>query len=149
MGPCGAGFFPKTPCDFQRIDLYAFPPSDFIAGLMQLSMMPTAERHGELIADFETDGSRLCKAQVMGIGRLPAADKAWLGGNEFQVCLVPQSFGLCDHELAFVDLGRSEFCCGGRQRWGCHGVFLSFCLILAEQVCHGAIMPPPVVVRRS
>jgi len=45
---------------------------------MKLSMMPTAERDGELIADFEADGSGLCKPQMMRIGRLPATDEARL-----------------------------------------------------------------------
>src|SRR5262245_36207180 len=34
-------FLPKAPRDFHCIDLYILPPSDFIAGLVQLSMMPT------------------------------------------------------------------------------------------------------------
>ena len=45
---------------------------------MQLPMMAAAERHGELIADFEAQGSGLGKPQVMRIGRLPAADEAGL-----------------------------------------------------------------------
>ena len=45
---------------------------------MQLSVMTAAEGNGELVADLETDGSRLGKPQVMGIGRLPAADEAGL-----------------------------------------------------------------------
>ena len=56
----------------------SFPPRLLIASLMQLSMMPTAERHGELIADFETDRPWLRKAQMMRIGRLPPADQARL-----------------------------------------------------------------------
>ena len=40
--------------------------------------MTAAERHGELIADFEAQGSGLGKPQVMRIGRLPAADEAGL-----------------------------------------------------------------------
>ena len=45
---------------------------------MQLPMMPAAERYGELVADFETERSGLREAQVMRIGRLPAADEAGL-----------------------------------------------------------------------
>ena len=45
---------------------------------MQLPMMATAERHGELIADLEAQGSGLGKPQMMRIGRLPAADQAGL-----------------------------------------------------------------------
>jgi hypothetical protein len=81
-------FFPKTSRDFQGIHSVTFPPRAFIAGLVQLPVMPAAKRDRELITHLETNGSRLCEPQVMGIGRLPAADEARLSGNEFQVCLV-------------------------------------------------------------
>ena len=42
---------------------------------------------------------------MMRIARLPTADQTWLGSHEFQVCLVAQSFGFSDHELAFVNFG--------------------------------------------
>ena len=45
---------------------------------MQLSVMTTAERDSEFVADFKADGSRLSKPQVMRVGRLPAADEARL-----------------------------------------------------------------------
>jgi len=45
---------------------------------MQLPMMTAAERDSELVADFEAKRSGLSKAQVMWIGRLPAADEAGL-----------------------------------------------------------------------
>jgi hypothetical protein len=45
---------------------------------MQLSMMPTAEGHGEFIADFHADCARLRKAQMMRIGRAATADKTRL-----------------------------------------------------------------------
>ena len=94
---------PKASCDFQGIDLQVFPPRDFIAGLVHLSVMTPAEGYGEFITHFETDRSRLRKPEVMGIGRLPAANQARLGGNKFQVCLVAQALGLGDGELALVD----------------------------------------------
>jgi hypothetical protein len=45
---------------------------------VNFAMMRTAEGHGEFVADFEAQGSRLRKPQVMRIGRLPAADQARL-----------------------------------------------------------------------
>ena len=97
---------PKAGCDLQCIDLEGFPPIFLFAGLMQLSVMAPAKRHGELVTDFKTHCPRLRKAQMMRIGRLPAANQARLGGNKFQVCLVAQALGLGDSELAFVDSGR-------------------------------------------
>ena len=72
------GLLPKPFGDFKCVDLEILPPGHLIAGLMQLAMMAAAERHGELVADFEAKGSGLGKAQVMRIGRLPAADQTGL-----------------------------------------------------------------------
>ena len=74
----GMRFFPKASRDFQGIHSVTVPPRAFIAGLVQLPVMPAAKRDRELITHLETNGSRLCEPQVMGIGRLPAADEAGL-----------------------------------------------------------------------
>ena len=42
---------------------------------MQFSVMPTAERYGELIADLQTNAARLCKSKMMRVAWLSAADK--------------------------------------------------------------------------
>ena len=73
---------PQSLGDRQGIDFEIPPPSHFIAGLMQLAVMTAAEGHGELVADFETECPGLSEAQMMRIGRLPAADQAGLRGNE-------------------------------------------------------------------
>ena len=99
---------PQSLGDRQGIDFEIPPPSHFIAGLMQLPMMTAAERDGELVADFETERPGLRKAQMMRIGRLPAADQARLRGHEPQVGFVTQPLGLGDGENALVDLRRDE-----------------------------------------
>ena len=71
---------------------------------MKLPMMTAAEGHGELIADLETQRSRLSKSQMMWIGRLPAADQARLRGDESQMGFVTNSFGFGDGEKALIDL---------------------------------------------
>ena len=70
--------FPKPLGDLQRFEIELLPPSHFVAGLMQLPMMPAAEWDSEFVTDFEAEGSGLGKAQVMRIGRLPATDEAGL-----------------------------------------------------------------------
>ena len=45
---------PKPLGDLQRLDIQVVPPCHFVTSLMQLLMVITAERHGELIADFKT-----------------------------------------------------------------------------------------------
>jgi hypothetical protein len=61
---------PKSLGNLQRINIQVLPSGHFVAGLMQLAMVATAERDGELVADFETQGSGLGKAQMVRIGRL-------------------------------------------------------------------------------
>ena len=73
-----ARLFPKPIGSRKGVDLQILPPCHFITGLMDLPMMAAAEWYGELIADFEAQGSGLRKPQVMRIGRLPAADEAGL-----------------------------------------------------------------------
>ena len=92
------------------------PPDHFIAGLMQLSMMPAAERYGEFVADFKTERSGLREPQMMRIGWLPAADEAWLRGNKSQMGFVAQPFGLGDGENALIDLPWHEAGCDRNNR---------------------------------
>jgi hypothetical protein len=75
---------------------------------MNLAMMTAAERHGELIADFETQGSGLRKPQVMRIARLPAADEAGLRGNKPQMGFVAKTPRLGDGQNALIDLHWQE-----------------------------------------
>jgi len=71
---CSRGFwmrlFPKPLGDLQRFEVEVSPPGHLVAGLMQLPVMPAAERNGELVADFESNGSGLCKPQVMRVAGL-------------------------------------------------------------------------------
>ena len=52
---------------------------------MQLAMVQSADRHGELIADLATEGSGLGEAKVMRLGRQAAADQARLLRNELSM----------------------------------------------------------------
>jgi hypothetical protein len=82
---------PQPLSDRHGIDADGLPPGCFIAAIVQLSMMETAERNGELVADFAAQGTGLSGAEMMGICGLPAAHDAGLRGYERQVVLVPSS----------------------------------------------------------
>ena len=69
---------PKLPSERQGIDVERLPPGNLIAGLMKLPVMTATERDGELVTDFKADGSGLCKAQMMRVGRLPPANQTGL-----------------------------------------------------------------------
>jgi hypothetical protein len=57
------------------------PPFPLIAGGMILGVMDGAERHGKFIAHFEGYASLLCVADVMGMRRGAATDKARLASH--------------------------------------------------------------------
>jgi len=49
---------------------------------MQGFVMVTAQRHGEFVADFASQGPRLGEADVMGIAGRSLADQALLGSDK-------------------------------------------------------------------
>ena len=69
---------PKALGRFERVDLVIGPPGFFIGGLVQLPVMAAAERYGELVADFEAQGARLRKPEMMRVARLSSADETRL-----------------------------------------------------------------------
>jgi hypothetical protein len=74
---------------------------------MQLPVMPAAEGHCKLIADFQAHAARLRKSQMMRVARLSSADQAGLRCHEVEMRLVTQSLGFGDGELALVDPTRN------------------------------------------
>ena len=65
--------------------------------------MGTAEGDGELVADFAAECLWLGKADVMGVGRDRATDKAALRGNMAEMVLVAKAPGFAEGERALVD----------------------------------------------
>ena len=61
---------------------------------VQLSVVDTAHRDSELVADFAPERARLGKAQMVGICGRTAAHQAGLGGDELAMVLVAQTDGL-------------------------------------------------------
>src|SRR6185312_15587293 len=78
LPPIGRRLLPKLPGKTKGIDLEAFPPRSFVAGLVERAVVAPAERHGELVADFDTQSARLRETQMVGVARLPSANEAWL-----------------------------------------------------------------------
>ena len=117
---------------------------------MQLPMMPAAERHRELIADFEADRPGLGKPQVMGIAGLPAADQTRLRGDKLQMRLVTQPLGFTDRELALVDpVWDQAIARRRRERRGCCGGDIHIGFFLWKKFLHRAVMAPAVIIRRA
>jgi hypothetical protein len=58
---------------------------------MQLTMVDAADRDHELVAYSASERARLCKGEVMRIGRHAAAHEARLPQHEFPVVLIAQA----------------------------------------------------------
>jgi hypothetical protein len=84
------------------------PPCSLVTVAVNVAMMSPAERDGEFVADFETEGSGLRKPQVMRIGRLAVADQTGLRGNKPQMGFVAKTPGLGNGQNALVDLRWQE-----------------------------------------
>ena len=114
------GLFPKLAGDGEGIDFECLPPNHFVASVVQLSMMPSAEGHREFIADFDAQRPRLCKAQMMGVAWVPPANETRLGCNKAEMRLIAATFGLGQGESTLVDFARRGVrylrCNRGRRR---------------------------------
>jgi hypothetical protein len=86
-----------------RINASIFPPCGFISTAMDLAMMASAQRHGELIADLAAEGAVLREAQMMGICGPAPPNQTRLFGHEFNVLLVTKAARLGMHQLTLVD----------------------------------------------
>ena len=57
-------------------------------GVMDFSMMQSAQGDDKFVTDFHAHGAGLCEGNVMGIGRPPCAFQAQLVGVKFEVAAV-------------------------------------------------------------
>jgi hypothetical protein len=58
---------PEFKRDRERVDLNPFPPLDFVAMIVELAMMRTADRNREFVANLATQSSRLGEAQMVSV----------------------------------------------------------------------------------
>jgi len=78
-------FEPQRPSDGGWIDPGVPPPCGFIATPVDLAMVSSAQRNGELIADLAPEGSALGKAEVVSIHGSSAADQAGVPDDRLNV----------------------------------------------------------------
>ena len=74
---------------------------------MQITVVDSANRDGELVTDLAPKGARLPKPDVMGIGRAPAADEAWLCTHEVSMCFIAFSDRLHERGCVWILVDRS------------------------------------------
>ena len=101
------GLEPQVASRNGRIKSGFLPPSDLIAAAMYRAMVPSAQRHGELIADLSAECPTLRKAQVVGIAGLATANQTRLLGHMSDVIAVANPARLWQRQHTFVDHLRS------------------------------------------
>ena len=68
----GPTLLPKHERDWNRIDVQPPPPSKLVPGAMQLAVVQTADRDHEFVAHAPSKCARLCKREMMRVGRKTA-----------------------------------------------------------------------------
>jgi hypothetical protein len=92
-----------------RINANLFPPGGFVTAAMYLTVMSPAQWDSEFIADLATQRRGLRESQVMGIGRLTAADQTNLHGHRFNVLAIANAALRRQCKHCFIDHRSSSF----------------------------------------
>ena len=79
------------------------PPRCFIAVTVDVAVVASAERHGELVTDFAAECAALCEAEMVGIAGLPAADQARLLRDVTEVVAIADAPRLREGKRGLVD----------------------------------------------
>jgi hypothetical protein len=74
----------------QWIDVDARPPGDLVTPAMNLIMVDTAKRDGELVAHPAAESMRLSKAEMVSLAGMTPAREARLRLYEFEMTLVAE-----------------------------------------------------------
>jgi hypothetical protein len=72
------GLKPQLAGSGARIDICGGPPGRLVTAAMQLTMVPAAERHCELVADFAPKRAVLGEAKMVWVGRGTSANETGL-----------------------------------------------------------------------
>jgi hypothetical protein len=80
------------------------PPCCFVARSMNFAVMSTAQGDRKLITHLSSEGSALCKSEVVRIGRTPAANQTRMSCDEFHVLSIADSSRLSVGKTARFDL---------------------------------------------
>jgi hypothetical protein len=94
-------FEPQRPSGDGWINPGVPPPCGFIAATVDLAMVPSAQRNGELIADLAPECPALGKAEVVSIHGSSAADQAGVPDDRLNVLPItnPARFRQSQHAL--------------------------------------------------
>jgi hypothetical protein len=95
---------PEHPRRREGINSPSLPPGDFVSDAMEVPVMDSAQRYGELVAHLARHRAGLGEPQMVGVCGASSTDQTGLRGNELEVGFVAESTGLANHKYTFVDL---------------------------------------------
>ena len=75
---------------------------------MEFVVMERAERHGELVADFQREAALLTEGEVMRLRGLSAADDTRVRRDEHQMRFVSKAALGADRKKALINPGASR-----------------------------------------
>jgi len=67
---------------FERIDIHLMPPFEFVAALVEFTMVRTTERHGELVVYLAPERALLRKLKMVRIRWAAPASHTGLGAHK-------------------------------------------------------------------
>ena len=102
------GFEPEGSGCLGGIDPHLSPPCCFIAAAVNFSMVPTTERHRELVAYLAAKCAALSKTQMMRVRRNSTADQAGLLRNKSDMLAVANPAWLRQHQRCLIHCLRSR-----------------------------------------
>src|SRR6202051_1897857 len=91
---------PEHPRRGERINSPSRPPCDFVSEAMDVTVMGSAQRYREFIADLESHCPRLSEAQMVGVSGASAADQTRPRCNELEMAFVAMPTWFNDREHA-------------------------------------------------
>src|ERR1700691_3807144 len=100
---------PQCPRSDHRINSHLYPTHRFVAAVVNLAMMATAQWHREFVADLAAEGSALREAYVVSVRWLPAANQTRLLRNEPDVLAVADPPRLREGKHALVNSSGAPF----------------------------------------
>src|SRR3982074_535773 len=95
---------PEHPRGGDGINGPSLPPGDLVAEAMDVTVVGSAKRHREFVADLAPHRTRLSELQIVGVCGTSRADQARLRSYEFEVGFVAEPARFVDREDALVDL---------------------------------------------
>jgi hypothetical protein len=138
---------PKLPGNLKGANLNVGPPRSLVAATVEITMMVTAQRHGQFVAHLASKGGALRKFEMMGVARRAFADQAGLTCDEGQMGFVSPAQRFGDRRTR--QIGGIGWRLGSKVQAGASGHRLNPCVcrIISAEIIDRTAWQEPLVGR--